>query len=183
MAFDRDGFRAAAFRAGFRAGLFAPLRAFDFFAFFAMRPFSTGVTIRATMTRILSLASAIMITCAIAEPGAQQASVVGSWRLVSYDTQTTDGVKSLPLGQDLAGLAIYLPNGRVSIQFMRRDRPRVQSGDAWRGSLEEERRLPGFFSYAGRYTIDTGSVVTHHIGSRRRLCRDRSARVRSRVIG
>ena len=37
-------------------------------------------------------------------------------------------MKSYPLGQDLAGLAIYLPNGRVSIQFMQRDRPLVSIG-------------------------------------------------------
>ena len=117
------------------------------------------------MIRALVFATALTIACAISHTNAQQASVVGSWRLVSYDTQTTDGVKSFPLGQDLAGLAIYQPNGRVSIQFMRRDRPRFQSGDAWRGTLEEERAaFEGFFGYAGRYTIDAArSVVTHHI--------------------
>jgi hypothetical protein len=48
---------------------------------------------------------------------------------------------------------------------MRRDRPRFQSGDAWRGTLEEERAaFEGFFGYAGRYTIDTGrSAVTNHL--------------------
>jgi hypothetical protein len=51
------------------------------------------------------------------------------------------------------------------VQFMRRDRPRFQSGDAWRGTLEEERAaFEGFFSYAGRYTVDaTRGNVTHHI--------------------
>lgn len=117
------------------------------------------------MIRVFAFASALTIAGAIAQPGAQPASVVGSWRLVSYETQTAEGTKSFPLGQDLAGLAIYLPNGRVSIQFMRRDRPRFQSGDAWRGTLEEERAAyEGFFGYAGRYTIDTArSVVTHHL--------------------
>jgi len=117
------------------------------------------------MIRVLAFATALTIACAIAHPGAQPVSVVGTWRLVSYDTRTTAGVTSYPLGQDLAGLAIYLPNGRVSIQFMRRDRPAFKSGDAWRGTLEEERAaFEGFFGYAGRYTIDaTRSVVTHHL--------------------
>lgn len=76
-----------------------------------------------------------------------------------------EGVKTFPIGQDLVGLAIYLPNGRVSIQFMRRDRPTFKSGDAWRGTLEEERAaFEGFFGYAGRYTIDAArSIVTHHL--------------------
>ena len=73
------------------------------------------------MIRILALAALALIT-ATQLPVAQQASVVGTWKLVSYDTRTAAGVTSYPLGQDLAGLAIYLPNGRVSIQFMRRDR-------------------------------------------------------------
>jgi hypothetical protein len=118
------------------------------------------------MTRRAAAVTALMISVAAFQPAAAQPSaVVGTWRLVSYDTQTADGVKSFPLGQDLAGMAVYLPNGRVSIQFMRRDRPRFQSGDAWRGTLEEERAaFEGFFSYAGRYTLDAArSVVTHHI--------------------
>ncbi len=62
-------------------------------------------------------------------------------------------------------MAIYLPNGRVSIQFMKRDRPRFTSGDAWRGTLEEERAaFEGYFAYAGRYTLDVQrSTVTHHL--------------------
>lgn len=116
------------------------------------------------MTRLI-FAVAFTMLAASDRPSAQQVSVVGTWKLVSYETVTVAGARSLPLGPDLAGLAIYLPNGRVSIQFMRRDRPRFQSGDAWRGTLEEERAaFEGFFSYAGRYTIDTArSVVTHHI--------------------
>ena len=117
------------------------------------------------MTRRIALVTALMISAAAFQPAAQSTSVVGSWKLVSYDTQTADGTKTFPLGQDLAGMAIYLPNGRVSIQFMRRDRPLFKSGDAWRGTLEEERAaFEGFFGYAGRYTIDAArSIVTHHL--------------------
>lgn len=118
------------------------------------------------MNRFVALAIAALISIATLQPlSAQQASVVGTWRLVSYDTQTPDGKKTFPLGEDIAGLAIYLANGRVSIQFMTRDRPLFKSGDAWRGTLEEERAaFEGFFGYAGRYTIDAArSVVTHHL--------------------
>jgi hypothetical protein len=118
------------------------------------------------MTRAGALAIVLMMSVAGFQPAAGQTPILtGSWRLVSYDTQTADGRKTFPLGQDPAGLAIYLPNGHVSIQFMRRDRPKFQSGDAWRGTLEEERAaFEGFFGYAGRYTIDAArSVVTHHL--------------------
>jgi hypothetical protein len=117
------------------------------------------------MIRLAALVTALMISVAAFQPAAQSPSVVGTWKLVSYDTQTPDGSKSFPLGEEVAGMAIYLPNGRVSIQFMKRDRPLFKSGDAWRGTLDEERAaFEGFFGYAGRYTIDAArSVVTHHL--------------------
>jgi hypothetical protein len=109
-----------------------------------------------------------VLTIALLGAAAQavaQPAVVGTWKLVSYVTETPDGTRTFPLGEDAVGMAIYLPNGRVSIQFMKRDRPRFKSGDAWRGTLEEERAaFESYFAYAGRYTLDAqGSTVTHHI--------------------
>ena len=117
------------------------------------------------MLRTLVLVSAIVTLGAFDRTWARQPSVIGTWTLVSYETETADGKRTFPLGEDAVGMAIYLPNGRVSIQFMKRDRPRFQSGDAWRGSLEEERAaFEGYFAYAGKYTLDAArSIVTHHV--------------------
>lgn len=114
------------------------------------------------MMKALAFAVALAIAPAT---HAQTISVVGTWKLISYETVTPAGVRTFPLGEDAIGLLIYQPSGRMSVQFMRRDRPRFKSGDAWRGSLEEEKAaFEGFFSYAGRYTVDRGrGVVTHHI--------------------
>jgi hypothetical protein len=112
---------------------------------------------------VIALLIVLLLTAgAVAQ---QQGSVVGTWKLVSYDTITPSGVRTFPLGEDAVGQLIYLASGRMSVQFMRRDRPKFASGDAWRGTLEEERAaFEGFFSYAGRYTIDaTRGTVTHHI--------------------
>ncbi len=116
------------------------------------------------MIRTLALVAALTIAAADGSFG-QQAPVTGTWRLVSYITETADGKRTLPLGEDAVGMAIYLPNGRVSIQFMKRDRPRFKSGDAWRGTLEEERAaFETYFAYAGTYTLDLArSMVTHHV--------------------
>src|SRR4030095_1135114 len=86
-ALERDAFRTAALRAGFRAGFFAALRAGAFFAFFAMATFYHGARICANMIRILTLTALTLIT-ATGLPAAQQESVVGTWKLVSYDTRT-----------------------------------------------------------------------------------------------
>ena len=116
------------------------------------------------MIRRLVLVSLIAVAIA-AEPQAQQPQVIGSWKLVSYVTETPDGKRTFPLGEKVDGLAVYLPNGRVTIQFMRSDPPRFQGTDAWRGTLQEERvAFRGFFGYAGRYTLDVkNSTVTHHV--------------------
>jgi hypothetical protein len=115
------------------------------------------------MIRIITVLT-IALLAASAQAAAQPA-VVGTWKLVSYVTETADGTRTFPLGDDAVGMAIYLPNGRVSIQFMKRDRPRFKSGDAWRGTLEEERAaFESYFAYAGRYTLDAQrSTVTHHL--------------------
>jgi hypothetical protein len=119
------------------------------------------------MTRMTkALLIVLMGVVATAAPViAQTAPVVGTWKLISYTTETVDGARTFPLGEDAVGMAIYLPNGHVSIQFMKRERPRFQSGDAWRGTLDEERAaFEGYFAYAGRYTVDENrSAVTHHI--------------------
>ena len=115
------------------------------------------------MTRLLAV---VLVALTLqSAPSAQAPAVIGTWKLISYETETPDGKRTFPLGQDVEGLAVYLPNGRVSIQFMKRDRPRFESGDAWRGTFEEERAaFRGFFSYAGRYTLDQArSMVTHHL--------------------
>ena len=115
-----------------------------------------------TKAAILAL---LMLIAAMSPASAQRESPLGTWRLLSYHTETPDGIKTFPLGEDVAGIAMYLPNGRVSIQFMRKNRPLFTSGDAWRGTLEEEKAaFEGFFAYTGRYTIDAAnSRVTHHI--------------------
>ncbi len=114
------------------------------------------------MTKALAVAVAL---AASPVAHAQNVSVAGTWKLISYETVTPAGVKTYPLGEDAIGLLIYQPSGRMSVQFMRRDRPKFKSGDAWGGTLEEEKAaFEGFFSYAGRYTLDAKrEVVTHHI--------------------
>lgn len=107
----------------------------------------------------------IVLALATLASATQPAAVVGTWRLVSYVTETPDGTRTFPLGENVSGVAIYTNDGHVSIQFQRNERPKFASGDAWRGTLDEERAaFEGFFSYAGRYTLDGArSTVTHHI--------------------
>jgi len=112
-----------------------------------------------------AIATLLILIAAVTPAAVQRESPLGTWRLVSYHTETPAGIKTFPLGEDVDGIAMYLPNGRVSIQFMRKNRPLFKSGDAWRGTpAEESAAFEGFFAYTGRYTIDAASSrVTHHI--------------------
>lgn len=63
--------------------------------------------------------------------------VVGTWSLVSYETQDADGHVIYPLGKDAKGFIMYNPDGYMSAQLMASGRPAYQSGDLHSGTLEE----------------------------------------------
>jgi hypothetical protein len=50
---------------------------------------------------------------------------VGTWKLVSFEELLPDGRVTYPYGEEPAGLLIYDAAGHMSVQVMRRDRPRL----------------------------------------------------------
>ena len=44
--------------------------------------------------------------------------VIGTWKLVSYETQDADGNIVYPLGKDAKGFIMYNPDGYMSAQIM-----------------------------------------------------------------
>jgi hypothetical protein len=92
-------------------------------------------------------------------------SLIGTWRLVSYQAQDARGKISNPLGRNLLGLLCYTNDGFMSMQVMREDRPGYNSSDL-RISLVEEMPAAanGSVAYAGRFSVDeAASTVTHHV--------------------
>jgi len=76
-------------------------------------------------------------------------SLVGRWRLVSYQASPPDGDPVFPLGQGARGVLDYAAEGLVSVHIM---------GE-------------GYFSYYGYYSVDDDArTVTHHL----ELCSDRN---------
>ena len=74
--------------------------------------------------------------------------LIGSWRLVSYETTDAEGRKGRPYG-DAVGRISYDANGNMAGQVMRPDRAHAE---------------PGYIAYFGTYDVaaDGGSVV-HHV--------------------
>lgn len=90
--------------------------------------------------------------------------LVGSWRLVSYETDEQGGKRGTPYG-DAVGRLEYDDHGNMSGQVMRPGRARVDPGN---GNAPLVRAAYfGYIAYFGTYEVapDGGSVVHHVQGS------------------
>jgi len=104
-----------------------------------------------------------MSSDACANDRSLRVSLVGSWKLVSYEAQRDDGSRILyPLGEGAKGYILYTADGYMSAQIMQLDRPQYQSADPSGGTdAESARAARGYLAYSGRYHIEDGSVVVH----------------------
>jgi hypothetical protein len=90
-------------------------------------------------------------------------SLIGAWRLLSFEFRNKDGQVSYPFGEDAVGYIIYSQDGYVSITIMSANRPKFASGDITGGSSEEKiSAVDTFYSYCGRYEV-RGDRVIHHL--------------------
>ncbi|MBT5773514.1 MAG: hypothetical protein HOH95_03960 [Dehalococcoidia bacterium] len=91
-------------------------------------------------------------------------SLVGAWRLVSYEAQSPEGVEVFPFGVGATGMIIWDADGSFSAQIS----PGSSSGD----------REPSYIAYFGRWELDEGGrAVLHHVaGSVTAALRDTTQR-------
>jgi hypothetical protein len=91
--------------------------------------------------------------------------LVGSWRLVSYDTRSRTGEVSPIYGPSPVGRLMYDREGRMSVHLMDSRRRKFASNDRLIHTPEElKEAFDGYFGYFGTYTVDeASSTVTHHI--------------------
>ena len=92
-------------------------------------------------------------------------SIVGAWRLITFEFRKVDGNVIYPFGEQARGSIIYTESGRYSAQLMRIDRPTFASGDQMKGTVEEiEANYKGCISYFGTYEINLqDSLIIHHV--------------------
>ena len=92
---------------------------------------------------------------------------VGVWRLETIRDRLPDGrVQDHPdFGPDPDGFLVYTDSGHVSVQFMRRDRPRWRVEDD-PTDAERAEAARGYGAYAGHYEVDEAAgVVRHHVAT------------------
>ena len=87
--------------------------------------------------------------------------LIGSWRLVSYETTETEGRRGKPYG-DAVGRLSYDEHGNMAGQVMRPDRARVELGE---GNAQQVRAAYlGYIAYFGTYEVAAdGMTVVHHV--------------------
>ncbi len=95
---------------------------------------------------------------------AENGSLVGTWRLVSFVTSDGQGGVRQYWDHRAAGLIIYTSEGLVSAQLYDARRPRL--GAVWDRASEPAAHAAfiGMASYYGRYSVETArDTVTHAI--------------------
>lgn len=94
-----------------------------------------------------------------------ETSLVGAWRLVSFEFRAADGAVIYPFGERARGTIIYTASARYSAQLFRVDRPRFASGDQMQAAPEElSAAFNGSISYFGSYEVDRPtSTIIHHV--------------------
>ena len=65
--------------------------------------------------------------------------IVGVWKLVSFEFRKENGEITYPFGREARGTFIYTEGGRFSIQLMRKDRPKFAVRDQFQGTQPTSR--------------------------------------------
>ena len=90
-------------------------------------------------------------------------SLVGAWRLASWEQRSASGEVSYPYGEMPEGQIVYTSNGQMSAQLMN---PRDTLAGVTASGTEEivSRVAQNYFAYYGTYTLDElARTVTHHV--------------------
>lgn len=91
--------------------------------------------------------------------------LIGTWELVSYQTEDDKGNTVYPFGKDAKGFIMYNPDGYMSAQLEKVGRTAYQSGDIHNGTTEEmAEAAQGYMAYSGKFEVnEEKGEVTHHM--------------------
>jgi hypothetical protein len=88
--------------------------------------------------------------------------LVGTWKLVSFEETLPSGERIHPYGDNPVGLLIYTETGHMSVQIMTRDRQPLSAVPFEEiNATEIKAAVAGFTGFCGTYSVDsdTGTVL------------------------
>ncbi|MGD1217169.1 lipocalin-like domain-containing protein [Streptomyces krungchingensis] len=90
--------------------------------------------------------------------------LLGAWHLVSYTATSADGDVVQPLGPAPYGLILYTPEGYMSAQLGRGDRPPLESARLEDAATDELARAAiGYVAYGGPFDVTGPTTVEHRV--------------------
>jgi len=96
-------------------------------------------------------------------PKPSSASLIGTWKLLSYEIRYPDGSVSYPWGPDAQGLLIYSADSYMMATLCDAHRPRFAGDDVVHASPEEQAQATRtYLSYGGPYELQ-GETLVHHV--------------------
>lgn len=93
-----------------------------------------------------------------------RAQLIGSWKLLSYQEIPVDGSEPFePLGPQPQGIIMYAPDGYMSAQLCKPDRPHFASGDWFDGTTEDYvAEATAYIAYSGPFEVDEEKQTLSH---------------------
>jgi hypothetical protein len=90
--------------------------------------------------------------------------LIGAWILVSYVEETVEGSELVePLGPHPQGIIMYTPDGYMSAQLAKPDRPKSSTGDWFAGTAEDyTNEASSYIAYTGPFHVDEEAQTLTH---------------------
>ncbi|MEP3298089.1 MAG: lipocalin-like domain-containing protein [Pseudoruegeria sp.] len=93
----------------------------------------------------------------------QNSPLVGTWSLLTWFNETSEGHRIYPLGKEAEGFISYTSDGFVFVQMVAKNRTLYTVNDPFGGTLEEDSAaIKSQISYSGSYE-DKGDHVIHRV--------------------
>ena len=90
--------------------------------------------------------------------------LIGAWKLVSYVEKPVDGSEPFhPMSEHPMGIIMYTPDGYMSAQLSKPDRPPFASGDWFKGTDEDyKQEASTYIAYTGPFHVDEEKQTLTH---------------------
>jgi hypothetical protein len=90
--------------------------------------------------------------------------LIGAWTLTSYvERDIATGIENHPWGERPLGFILYTPDGYMSAQLQRPERPPFADGDLLRATPEEYAAAgSSYVAYSGRFFVDEARKSLSH---------------------